>query len=73
MVTQIVGGDTGITIEILKDVLQKANLCRRPVEWTANDSLTLQPYRKSAEAAYEQWALSEIQAGVFGVGTTGGH
>ena len=67
MATQIVRSGSAITVEIPEEVLQRANLSvGDPVEWTvtANGALALHVPGESAESGYEQWALSEIQAGV---------
>lgn len=67
MATQIVRSDSAITVEIPEEVLQRANLSvGDSVEWTvtSNGALALHAPRESAESDYEQWALSEIQAGV---------
>lgn len=67
MATQIVRNGSTITVEIPEEVLQKANLSvGDPVEWsvTANGTLALRVPRESAQPGYEQWAQSEIQAGL---------
>jgi antitoxin component of MazEF toxin-antitoxin module len=71
MATQIVRVDGAVTVEIPEDLLRKANLSvGDPVEWTLTPTGALalrSPRDADAEAdedGYEEWKLSEIQAGL---------
>ena len=71
MATQIARIEGAITVEIPEELLRKANLAvGDPVEWTitAAGELALRaPQGAEAPAAddgYEEWKLSEVQAGI---------
>jgi antitoxin component of MazEF toxin-antitoxin module len=71
MATQIARiGDT-VTVEIPEDLLRKANLAvDDPVEWTLTPTGTLalrapgSSDETEVEEGYEEWKLSEIEAGL---------